>query len=667
MLGANDTMTIPACLRGLTEDRAVVYQGTPELSLPTSLLQQAKAGNTHTELYAGFVLYNATEASSASVNGSDAMQLASGDDLCTTNEIGATTTYTGNWSLFYNESRPNSLPAFLAMLDGASLLGDTNIFKVSAALFDADGSKDVSYSQISVALTLTYLVGLTMMPIGVAFTWQVVKDRHDGRQQQLKVLGVRTLALWASSLCIDFLQWCLPITCIILVIVVDQNQMLLSHGAGLALASVLYFSGLHTVLLSYVLGNIIESPEFVSTTLSTINTLLAMVVFSIMWTVLVSTVGFSEELFVVACSLLIAFGSLLPQLLIMSAFNVILQLSAYGTAYPNSPRDYFAWSIECPYNSSNRCFGVLPLLASSALGILLSALYLSGMASSVCTGRRGALDTSESVTVSPLVDRDSDGSHNANNERDTEDQDVAAERKRVLAISSARRSSGQSRAVQGELLREPLIGLGGQNEELHDGAERDTNVVLIEHLRKEYPTSETSKGAKVAVNDMCLGISRGECFGLLGHNGAGKSSLLGMLTGVISPSSGDALINGFSIRSEMRQVLSSTGYESLHLLFKVFMYPRKNVTKLFWVFRSFFEKAFVRSLEGSGIHFQHRSISPSTLPFVALIRLPSHPSPMKYLGQSASIQMRHLHRTVIFHCPIQRQVRPLDRSSASLN
>ena len=233
----------------------------------------------------------------------------------------------------------------------------------------------------------------------------------------------------------------------------------------------------------------------------------------------------------------------------MSAFNVICS-SAYGTAYPNSSRDYFAWSIECPYNSSNRCFGVLPLLASSApASFCRRSTSPEWQVPSVVGGE--ALDTSESVTVSPLVDGDSDVSHNANKERDTENQDVVAERKRVLAISSARRFSGQSRAVQGGHLREPLIGLGRQNEELHDGAERDTNVVLIEHLRKEYPKSETSKDAKVAVNDMCLGISRGECFGLLGHNGAGKSSLLGMLTGVISPSSGDALINGFSILSEM--------------------------------------------------------------------------------------------------------------------
>lgn len=53
--------------------------------------------------------------------------------------------------------------------------------------------------------------------------------------------------------------------------------------------------------------------------------------------------------------------------------------------------------------------------------------------------------------------------------------------------------------------------------------------VQINGLRKVYPTS--GGVAKVAVKNTSLGIPRGECFGLLGINGAGKSSTLGMLSG----------------------------------------------------------------------------------------------------------------------------------------
>lgn len=54
-------------------------------------------------------------------------------------------------------------------------------------------------------------------------------------------------------------------------------------------------------------------------------------------------------------------------------------------------------------------------------------------------------------------------------------------------------------------------------------------TVQVKGLRKVYRTS--GGGTKVAVKSTSLGIPRGECFGLLGINGAGKSSTLGMLSG----------------------------------------------------------------------------------------------------------------------------------------
>ena len=119
-------------------------------------------------------------------------------------------------------------------------------------------------------------------------------------------------------------------------------------------------------------------------------------------------------------------------------------------------------------------------------------------------------------------------------------------------------------------MRQPLLTVDGGELNQHQRHEGE-NVVLIQRLRKEFSESEKSKtttttttkknkgATKVAVDDVYFGISRGECFGLLGHNGAGKTSLIGMLTGVLAPTSGDALVNGFSVAHEMEQVLASTG------------------------------------------------------------------------------------------------------------
>lgn len=46
---------------------------------------------------------------------------------------------------------------------------------------------------------------------------------------------------------------------------------------------------------------------------------------------------------------------------------------------------------------------------------------------------------------------------------------------------------------------------------------------------------------------------------LLGHNGAGKTSLMSVLTGFYSPSGGTAIVNGYDIRTSMDGVRSSLG------------------------------------------------------------------------------------------------------------
>lgn len=67
-------------------------------------------------------------------------------------------------------------------------------------------------------------------------------------------------------------------------------------------------------------------------------------------------------------------------------------------------------------------------------------------------------------------------------------------------------------------------------------------------------------GHQYAVKELNLTIGRGEIFGLLGPNGAGKSTSIKMLITLLPPSSGTALISGFDIRKNPRQVRQHIGY-----------------------------------------------------------------------------------------------------------
>jgi ABC-2 type transport system ATP-binding protein len=69
-------------------------------------------------------------------------------------------------------------------------------------------------------------------------------------------------------------------------------------------------------------------------------------------------------------------------------------------------------------------------------------------------------------------------------------------------------------------------------------------------------------GEFVAVDHIDLCVPQGEIFGFLGPNGAGKSTTIKMLCGILSPTSGRALVGGFDIASESRKIREIIGYMS---------------------------------------------------------------------------------------------------------
>src|SRR5437660_12596287 len=69
-------------------------------------------------------------------------------------------------------------------------------------------------------------------------------------------------------------------------------------------------------------------------------------------------------------------------------------------------------------------------------------------------------------------------------------------------------------------------------------------------------------GNFVAVDHISLETRRGEIFGLLGRNGAGKSTTIRMLCGLLTPTSGRALVAGYDLSREPEAVRQNIGYMS---------------------------------------------------------------------------------------------------------
>ena len=78
-------------------------------------------------------------------------------------------------------------------------------------------------------------------------------------------------------------------------------------------------------------------------------------------------------------------------------------------------------------------------------------------------------------------------------------------------------------------------------------------MLKIEHLTKKY-------GEKTAVDDLSLVINPGEIFGFIGHNGAGKSTTLKCVAGILRFEGGGIYINGTSIRDDPVKCKSDIAY-----------------------------------------------------------------------------------------------------------
>ncbi len=106
------------------------------------------------------------------------------------------------------------------------------------------------------------------------------------------------------------------------------------------------------------------------------------------------------------------------------------------------------------------------------------------------------------------------------------------------------------------------------------------DIIVVKGLNKSFKLSakqqklEKTKTKVVhAVENLSFKAGKGEIFGLLGPNGAGKTTTLRMLATLISPDSGDAVLDGASVVSEPDAVRSKIGFLTSELKLEDFFTP----------------------------------------------------------------------------------------------
>ena len=81
------------------------------------------------------------------------------------------------------------------------------------------------------------------------------------------------------------------------------------------------------------------------------------------------------------------------------------------------------------------------------------------------------------------------------------------------------------------------------------------SAIIVEGLTKTF-------GSFRAVDDLSFDVKEGEIFGFLGANGAGKSTTIRMLVGLLEPSGGRAVVGGFDVMKQTDLLKAGIGYMS---------------------------------------------------------------------------------------------------------
>ncbi len=115
------------------------------------------------------------------------------------------------------------------------------------------------------------------------------------------------------------------------------------------------------------------------------------------------------------------------------------------------------------------------------------------------------------------------------------------------------------------------------------------DAVTIENIIKTYG----KKKEITALNDISFNVSRGELFGIIGPDGAGKTSLFRILTTLLLADSGKAIVDGFDVVKNYKEIRKTVGY----MPGKFSLYPDLSVEENLHFFATIFNTSITENYD----------------------------------------------------------------------
>ncbi|ODM97667.1 ATP-binding cassette sub-family A member 3 [Orchesella cincta] len=370
---------------------------------------------------------------------------------------------------------------------------------------------------LTIGFQVGYNLALAMSFLAGYFILIPIRERTSGSKHLQYISGVKPLIFWITSFVTDLMQFVLPCFGIIAVLVLfkmEEFSTLVMQGYFLMLCGCF---GLAMIPLVYILSFKFQIPTsgFAVIVVSAIFTGLAPM-FAI---ALIQNPEFGLEeladsinkyaLIFPNYALGMGIVQLSSNFQLSKSCSQHFNLEFLCSAYPDSiccnklKEDYLDW--ERTGIGRNIVYLLISAAVYALILVLIECKFFQGLRKCCSSPKIKDDDDSDSEEVSDTL----------------EDSDVLAERNRIANGSLSSLS---------------------QN-----------NNLIVRNLSKYYDDF-------LAVDELNLGVQRGECFGLLGINGAGKTTTFKMVTGDLEPSSGDAYVAGYSVTNQLKKAHQMMGY-----------------------------------------------------------------------------------------------------------
>jgi ATP-binding cassette subfamily A (ABC1) protein 3 len=469
------------------------------------------------------------------------------------------------YSALYNKLCVDELNFHKASHQDVNILNTCSIQAINRPFSFASDSLMTTSSSLIIAL----MIGLAFSYLPINFGVLIVKEKHSNILHLQRISGLKSAVFWLANLLCDFAIYCIPVTgCFILFAAFGSDVLFSINWLGSILLFMLF--GLAIILFTYLLTFRFKQHENFNIILSLLYGVVTLIIFALAISVASTMDSTTEQkpaadtrasntptentmgasltnidsidsnwftfiLSVLLPSFALPWGLLQLGLLSNQAKRaqglclIYNEVSSYETTTLTDCHPYSIWSIFAYYRLGSILLGLVCSILLSSLAICLlddSSPRLRAWLNQV----KELLGSSDSSNSNRL--RNGHSSNNNNNNSisavnpASEPADVLAERNRVEGT-------------------------------LRDGAEDPIAVInLHKHYLRAGKSDHSSSLANasnlftditVALDRLTFGVRERECFGLLGENGAGKTSCLSILAGSESADGGEALLDGHSV------------------------------------------------------------------------------------------------------------------------